>query len=213
MTKPIVAIIGATGGQGGSVASSFLADGNYTVRGITRNPSSEKALALKNKGAELASADVNNLDSLVEAFKVLNPPRFLPDLLDSIVNLANTTQQGASIIFAVTDFFEPFIASGPEAAIKVEVTQGINLAKAASLTPTLTHYIWSTLPPAARLTNNKYPVPHFIGKSQVDDFIKSDPALYAKTTFLWVAWFISNIQWGFNRPFLCVRLLLFFHSS
>jgi len=79
MTKPIVAIIGATGGQGGSVVSAFLADGNYTVRGITRNPSSEKALALKTKGVEVVSADLNSLDSLVEAFKVRYQFPILPD--------------------------------------------------------------------------------------------------------------------------------------
>jgi NAD(P)-dependent dehydrogenase (short-subunit alcohol dehydrogenase family) len=82
MTKPIVVVIGATGGQGGSVVSSFLSDGKYAVRGITRNTHSEKAKALHAKGVEVVSADLNNQSSLVEAFKVLRlglsqtPPYF-----------------------------------------------------------------------------------------------------------------------------------------
>jgi len=76
MTKPVVVVIGATGGQGGSVISSFLSDGNYSVRGITRNTQSEKAKTLHAKGVEVVSADLNDQASLVEAFKVLSlPPR------------------------------------------------------------------------------------------------------------------------------------------
>jgi len=178
MTKPIVTIIGATGGQGGSVVSSFLADGKYAVRAITRNPQSEKGKALQAKGVEVVSADLNNQASLVEAFK------------------------DSSIIFAVTDFFEPFMREGPEAAIKVEYTQGINLAKAAALTPTLKHYIWSTLPNAGKLSKGKYLIPHFVGKNQIDDYIRSDPALFAKTTFIWVGWFASNTAFPFFKPSL-----------
>lgn len=70
MSKPIAVIIGATGGQGGSVVDTFLADGTYQVRGITRNVNSANAQALHKRGVEVVSADLNNEASLVEAFKV-----------------------------------------------------------------------------------------------------------------------------------------------
>jgi hypothetical protein len=71
--------------------------------------------------------------------------------------------KGSTAIYAVTDFFEPFAASGenPEAAMKVEFIQGKNLANATHKTATLEHLIWSTLPNALKISNGKYPVPHF----------------------------------------------------
>lgn len=45
----------------------------------------------------------------------------------------------------MTDFFEPFAAGGPDHAMAVELAQGQNLARAASATATLTHYVWSTV--------------------------------------------------------------------
>ncbi|PVH78512.1 NmrA-like family protein-like protein [Cadophora sp. DSE1049] len=176
MSKPIVVIIGATGGQGGSVVTSFLEDGAYQVRGITRNVNSAKAVALKARGVELVTADLDNIESLVAAFK------------------------DATIIYAVTDFFEPFASKGPNEAIKIESHQGINLAKAAAATSTLKHYIWSTLANVGRISGGKYMIPHFVGKNAIDDFIKNDPALFAKTTFLWNTYYASNLLFPMFKP-------------
>ena len=73
MSKPIAVIIGATGGQGGSVVDSFLKDGTYQVRGVTRNVNSENAQALAKRGVEVVTGDLNNESSLKEAFKVSQP--------------------------------------------------------------------------------------------------------------------------------------------
>lgn len=113
--------------------------------------------------------------------------------------------KGATLIFAVTDFFEPFAANGPDEAMKVESAQGINLAKATSATPTLKHYIWSTLPNGKKISGGKYVVPHFEGKNQIDAYIKSDPTLLAKTTFVWVTFFASNLFFPMFTPNLIVR--------
>jgi hypothetical protein len=115
--------------------------------------------------------------------------------------------QGSTAIFAVTNFFEPFAASGPEKAVEVETSQGINLAKAASQVPTLQHYIWSTLPNAKRISSGKYSVPHFDAKNTVDDYIKSDPGLFAKTTFLWVTFYASNYQFPMFTPNFLVSIV------
>lgn len=73
MSKPIAVIIGATGGQGGSVVESFLKDGTYQVRGVTRNVNSENAQALAKRGVEVVTGDLNNEASLREAFKASQP--------------------------------------------------------------------------------------------------------------------------------------------
>jgi len=179
MSLPIFTIIGATGAQGSSVLNSALAAGHYKIRAITRNNTSEKATALKARGVEVVSADLNDESSLIKAFA------------------------GSTAIYAVTDFFEPFGKAGPEEAIKIEFQQGQNLANAALVTPTLKHYIWSTLPNGVKISGGKYLVPHFESKNKIDDYIRSKKALFEKTTFLWVTWYATNYQFPpFNPIFV-----------
>lgn len=45
--------------------------------------------------------------------------------------------------------------------MEIESCQALNLAKAAAATPTLEHYIWSTLPDAKTQSSGKFLVPHF----------------------------------------------------
>lgn len=82
----------------------------------------------------------------------------------------------------------------------METAQGINLAKAAAATSTLKHYIWSTLPNGKKLSNGKYVIPHFESKNKVEEYIRSDPNLLAKTTFLWVAFYASNYFFPMYTP-------------
>ena len=50
-TSPkLITVIGATGAQGGSLIEALLEDRSYTVRGMTRNPDSQTAIKLKEKG-------------------------------------------------------------------------------------------------------------------------------------------------------------------
>lgn len=107
----------------------------------------------------------------------------------------------------MTDFFEPFAKHGPEVALKHEVAQGINLANAASKTPSLEHYIWSTLPNGKELTKGKYVVPHFEGKNQIDAYIKKDFNLLSKTTFLWNSFYASNLMYPPFTPNLLVSAI------
>lgn len=71
--SPIITVIGATGVQGGSVVDAALKSGNYKVRAITRNINSDKAKALAARGVELATADLNDEQSLIKAFEVSVP--------------------------------------------------------------------------------------------------------------------------------------------
>lgn len=69
MTKKRILVTGATGAQGGSVARALLAENNYTVRILTRNPQSEKALTLLQAGAEVAEGDMDSMQSLLAAME------------------------------------------------------------------------------------------------------------------------------------------------
>ncbi|KAK7991335.1 hypothetical protein PG988_000129 [Apiospora saccharicola] len=66
----LVAVLGATGAQGGSVANRLLADpATWKVRALTRNPDGDAAATLLAKGAEVIFADVNDAASLGPALE------------------------------------------------------------------------------------------------------------------------------------------------
>ncbi|KZO91578.1 NAD(P)-binding protein [Calocera viscosa TUFC12733] len=65
--KPIVLVTGATGSQGGAVVSELLKSDTVAVRILTRSATSEKALALKAKGAEVVQGDMFDGASLKTA--------------------------------------------------------------------------------------------------------------------------------------------------
>ncbi|KAJ5504131.1 HSCARG dehydrogenase [Penicillium fimorum] len=165
----LLTVIGATGAQGGSVVAAALKSGVYKIRGVTRNVDSDASKALVSKGVEMVTADVNDESSLLLAF------------------------EGSHAVFAITNFFSSFAAHDAEETIEIEAQQGINLAKAASKTPSLRHYIWSSLPDNIKITDGKCRVPHFESKVKVDQFIKRDEDLLMKTTFLWMSYYSNNM--------------------
>lgn len=71
MSPKIITVYGATGTQGGSVVNSLLENksGNFKIRGITRNPDSDKAKALAARGVEVVKADGLVKSQMLEAFK------------------------------------------------------------------------------------------------------------------------------------------------
>ncbi|CAI6337070.1 unnamed protein product [Periconia digitata] len=67
----LITVYGATGAQGSSVLTSLLKNTSptYTLRGTTRNPSSQASQRLSAAGAEMVRADGQDKASLVAAFK------------------------------------------------------------------------------------------------------------------------------------------------
>src|ERR1700712_4786488 len=65
---PLVAVVGATGQQGGSVVRHLLTSRLYRVRAITRNPSSPAALALAQQGVDVVRANLDVTAELTAAF-------------------------------------------------------------------------------------------------------------------------------------------------
>ncbi|KAK5631561.1 hypothetical protein RRF57_007275 [Xylaria bambusicola] len=181
MSKRIVTVFGATGVQGGSVVDALLNDAvtanTYVIRGVTRNPSSAAAEALRTRGVSTVQADLNDISSLSKAVS------------------------GSYAIFAVTDFWGPFKELGQETAAKLETAQGVNIATAAlSTLDTLQHFIFSTLPDTSRITSGIVRVPHYESKVRVKEYIESQPELRAVTTFVWPGFYASNLSWDILKP-------------
>ena len=106
----IIAVIGATGSQGGGLARAILDDpgSDFRVRAITRNPDSDAARALADRGAEVVQADLDDVESLKRAF------------------------DGAYGAFCVTNFWEHFSPQREQA----QVANLAEAAKAAGAIPT-----------------------------------------------------------------------------
>src|ERR1700722_8735279 len=62
--KQLIAVIGATGQQGGAVVRALQAQGQFKVRALTRNPGKHRELA-----EEVVEADLDRPETLKPAFK------------------------------------------------------------------------------------------------------------------------------------------------
>lgn len=163
--KKVIAVVGATGAQGGGLVRAILADpnGGFACRAVTRDPSKDQARALAGKGVDVVKADLDDVDSLKKAFA------------------------GASGAYCVTNFWEHF--SGEK-----EKTQAKNMAEAAR-TAGLAHVIWSTLEDTRKLMapsdtrmpmlQEKYRVPHFDAKAEANAYFAGLPVTYLITSFYW----------------------------
>lgn len=165
--KKIIAVVGATGAQGGGLARSILADpeGEFAVRAVTRDPGSDKARALAAAGAEVVAADLSDPSAVLRAF------------------------EGAYGAYCVTFFWHHM---SPQRELD-EARALANAAKAAGLE----HVIWSTLEDTRRrvplddprmLTlQGKYKVPHFDAKGESDEYFRDAgvPTTCLLTSFYW----------------------------
>ncbi|KAG9093176.1 hypothetical protein FRC07_011518, partial [Ceratobasidium sp. 392] len=96
-TKPIIAVCGATGFQGGSVIKHLLQDGRFAVRGLTRKPNSAHAKELTREGVDIVQANFDDVESLRKAFKGCYGVYAVTDYFDAF---DNETQQGINIVDA-----------------------------------------------------------------------------------------------------------------
>ena len=165
--KKIIAVVGATGAQGGGMVRAILADksGGFAVRALTRDVNSDKAKALARSGAEVVAADIDDSASVKKAF------------------------EGAYGAYCLTNFWEHFSADKEQAQVRVMA----DAARAAGLK----HVVWSTLEDTrkwvplsdARMPTlgGKWKVPHFDGKGDADH-VWTDlgvPTTFLLTSFYW----------------------------
>jgi uncharacterized protein YbjT (DUF2867 family) len=163
--KKIIAVVGATGAQGGGLVRAILddKDGPFAARALTRKPDSEKARALAERGADVVEADIDDVESVARAFR---------------------DAYGA---FCVTNFWEHL---SPER----EMAQARNMAEAAKRAG-VAHVIWSTLEDTRESVplsddrmptlHEKYKVPHFDAKGEADRYFAGVPTTFLLTSFYW----------------------------
>ncbi len=162
-----LAVIGATGAQGGGLIRAVVAasDGAFRVRAVTRSPGSDKARELAAQGVEVVHGDADDPSSLDAAFA------------------------GAYGAFCVTNFWEH---GDPER----ELRQAEALARATRRAG-LAHVVWSTLEDTrhevplddTRLPTlrGRYKVPHFDAKGEADAVFAGEgaPTSYLLAAFYW----------------------------
>lgn len=152
MATPTIAIVGATGNQGGSVLKTFSSSGKYNVRALTRNPNSEAATKLKSKYPDVkwVKTDLNNFSSLCKAFC------------------------GADVVFGVTQHDDPeLLKKSEEGNPDTEFVLGKNIIDAA-ITKGVKVAIMSTLPSLAKGSNGKYTKAlHFECKYKIAQYLDS----------------------------------------
>lgn len=167
MDKKIIAVVGATGAQGGGLARAILKDksGGFSLRALTRKVEGDKARELARLGAEVVAADIDDVESLEKAFK------------------------GAHAAFCLTNFWEHFSADK-------ETEQAKNMAHAAKAAG-VRHAIWSTFEdprkkvplsdPRMPTLHGKHKVAHFEGKADGDHFFRESgvPTTLLLTSFYW----------------------------
>ena len=94
-SKKLIAVIGATGQQGGAVVRALQAQGQFKVRALTRHPDKHRGLA-----DEVVEADLDRPETLKAAFA------------------------GAHGVFLVTNFWEPGTDERKQATAAVRRGQG-----------------------------------------------------------------------------------------
>lgn len=165
--KRVIAVVGATGAQGGGLVRAILRDsgGGFSARALTRDPETRRASELEAAGAAVVAADLDDAASVREAFK------------------------GAYAAFCVTFFWTHL---SPEK----EFAQARAMADAARDCG-VQHVIWSTLEDTRRwvpLSDNRMPtlmgrfkVPHFDAKGEANQLFidRGVPTTFLLTSFYW----------------------------
>ncbi|KAJ7290006.1 NAD(P)-binding protein [Mycena rebaudengoi] len=141
-SAPLVAVVGATGVQGGSLVKALAASHRlYRVRGFTRDATKQSAQELLKIGVDVVELDINlqNANAVHAAFR------------------------GADMAFLMTNFWD-------HCDKQREIDEGkllIDAVKSAGVS----RVVWSGLESPSKVSNGKYVnVLHFDGKAEVTEY-------------------------------------------
>lgn len=180
--RRIIAVVGATGQQGGGLARAILDDPDspFALRALTRNAGSAAARALAERGADVVEADLDDEASVRRAF------------------------DGAYGAFVVTNFWAERTPEEEAARTRAQMElDQAGVAARAAKGAGLKHVVWSTLedtrPHFEHLGSelptllDGYKVPHFDAKGEADNLFTS---LGVPTTFLLTTMFYEAFLLG-----------------
>jgi uncharacterized protein YbjT (DUF2867 family) len=165
MEKKTIAVVGASGAQGGGLVRAILADprGGFSARALTRDVTSAKARALA--AAEVVAADVDDTESLRRAF------------------------DGAYGAFCVTFFWDHFSPEKEQAQAKAMAQAAQQAGVKHVIWSTLEDTRkWIPLDdPRMPTLHGKYKVPHFDAKGEANQFFADAgvPTTWLNTSFYW----------------------------
>ena len=172
--KKIIAVIGATGAQGGGLVRAILNDKEaspFSVRALTRNPDKESAKVLRQAGADVVAFDMDS------------DPIEMSKALENVYGL-----------FVVTNYWEHFDqereSKQAQAVIRAGEIAGVK------------HYVWSTLDDTSKFfdkqSEDQRPpkidgmyVPFFDMKTQTNQYFPKD-----KTTMLYTSAYLEDFYNG-----------------
>ncbi|KAH7126138.1 hypothetical protein EDB81DRAFT_860742 [Dactylonectria macrodidyma] len=175
----IIAIVGATGTQGSSVAKVFLNLPGWHVRCITRDPTSDKAKVLAELGVELVQAELKDVESLSRAFQ------------DATAIFVNTTFVEITQASLATGADE---ATSSQIAYEEELQLANNAATAASKVPGLERYVYSAFTSIKKASEGKYAKAlHWEAKAAAVEFVENElPQLAKKSSFIYIGGYYTN---------------------
>ena len=172
--RKLLAVVGATGNQGGSVINVVLQDSEiskqFNIRALTRDSSKAAAKALAEKGVEVVNADIDDGESLKRAFK------------------------GVHTVFAMTStIYDPEQGEGKE------IQQGKTIADAA-VSAGVSYLIYSSIPSGRVESGGKLSnIFHFEAKYQVEQYLRSlSEAGKLKSSFFAPGSFMQNYSGAFG---------------
>jgi len=171
--EKLIAVVGATGSQGGGLVRAVLEDPSheFRVRALTRSARSAKARELAAAGAEVVEADLDDGPSMRRAF------------------------EGADGAFVVTNYWAE--RTPEEEAIRTRAAMELSQADTAALAAKqagVGHVVWSTLEDTRDFfgsdggvpdVDGAYKVPHFDAKAEADAVFREYdvPTTFLRTTF------------------------------
>ncbi|KAK3297267.1 uncharacterized protein B0H64DRAFT_473404 [Chaetomium fimeti] len=171
----VIAILGATGHQGGGVLRALLKSKSWIVRAVVRDPGSSKSQKLlaeeqtEDGRLDVVAAHVYDIETLRKAFA------------------------GAFGVFAMTWESHPDKMIVEEEEMQHEIEAGRNIVLAAKEC-NIQHFVFSSLPDMMQATSGRFPkLYHMNNKYAVEKIAREE--LPGKVTCLIPGFFYTNLHW------------------
>ncbi|KAJ7909479.1 nmrA-family protein [Mycena leptocephala] len=170
-SSKLILVIGAAGAQGQAVVEALLARDDkgqtspYTVRALTRDPSSKSAQALTARGVECVQGHL----PLVRVIIVTKLNHHFHRIVHRL-RLRRAGLEGAYGVWVNTDSFTVGEIE--------EIYAGMRIYEVAKRVPSLRHYVWSNIRYVLKSAgfNPEYSADHMNAKGRVGEWLSMQPS-------------------------------------